>query len=582
MVLQNKHKAKASRRYNAAKNQDSTPEKRVGRRGHPSSSLPPSSLPRLDHPDDDESGSGEDQEGEDRGSEEEEEPQDPNFPSLKAASVSSPPDHSRPRPKWAPLQAPTEGRYARRQLTESKAAALDRIEAQKDPRLDKQEEGEEEAEPEVDLSGILAKVAALDVDAPSQAGVASHLASQVRENETAEEIEKDIDHSLDWLHQKEVERQKLKGRGGWSEEYDGKKDKRALASGVRGERLDLDVDSKGNKIDWEEMKRQKEKAEAVRALKARFQGRALGERERKQATRTRKVPVLDIGHHDVGKDKSKGDQKDPPSLLPGSKTESAVGTSNDSLTASSTSVTSKVETPSTSTPSLTWSKRSDSLLSSPSSAGTGGTSASSSSYSSSAAAASASNPSRSSSFSINFNRRSSNGQRPGGISNIDSFLASINSNGQPSPPLASSSSILSSRLGVSSPSNSTRPLRSGSNSSSSNPPSEIKPEAVPNPKSPPPVLQRTSSSNSSSAASSIKSSSRFNDDRRPPSTRETGAETETTTTTTTTGQTNFYFEEKSGRYSPSFKHARDPNSNADKGGGKDISMLESFLDEMLG
>ncbi|EPQ32182.1 uncharacterized protein PFL1_00379 [Pseudozyma flocculosa PF-1] len=304
MVLQNKYKARASRRYNNTKGESTQhgepPQKPGFRQRHFrrfGSQLGPSG--KDDGHDDGEgsnSGSEEDHSGsdqEDGGDSDDDddgddEVHDPRFPSLeKAAAAGQASSKQQGKAttdgdKTAPPSG--RGKFSRRKLGESNAARIARLEAEKDPHL----EGSDD-EPEIDISALVARVKALDPNAHTQAGVSADIAAHRAERETASDVENDIDHSLAWLHEREMQRQKAKGRAGWK---DGRPD--AKRSDSHAEMKDVDLE--GNKIDYEAIKREKEKAEALRALKARFQGRALGERESK-AARARPVPSIKIGPH---------------------------------------------------------------------------------------------------------------------------------------------------------------------------------------------------------------------------------------------------------------------------------------------
>lgn len=263
MVLQNKFKARASRRYNKTHGEGTSTAKPNHRQKQPRQ-------PGISETQQD----GSDDSGSDPTSDEEE---DLDFPSLAKAAEAT--DSTKDQEEQDDPSNPSSGRYARRKMGESRLAMMERLEAAKDPRL----EAEEEPEPEVDLSGLLAKVAALGDSGASQAGIAQEIAKHRAAHETASDVEQDIDHSLAYLHEKERQRQKAKGRGGADEH-----NKPALVESV-------DMNSE----DVEAMKKDKEKAEAVRALKARFQGRDLGERERSDA-KSRNAPSLKIGSKSSG------------------------------------------------------------------------------------------------------------------------------------------------------------------------------------------------------------------------------------------------------------------------------------------
>ncbi|KAJ1027917.1 hypothetical protein NDA13_003370 [Ustilago tritici] len=292
MVLQNKYKAKASRRYNNSK--ATTDDAELG------SSKPGSSKPgfrqrftnkhRRPHAtqlaqDGEEDGSdadsddGDGEEGSLSGSDGEDDNTD--FPSLaKAASTPNGTTAAPAKDNEDDPSNPNRGKYARHRLGESKLARLERLEAAKDPRLP----DDQEPEPEVDISSLVARVAALGDSAATQAGLAEEIARSRAQHETASDVENDIDHSLAYLHEKERQRQKAKGR---TTSHTSDSNHKVVADAVQ-----VDVD--GNPIDYEALKKEKEKAEAVRALKARFQGHDVGERSRSDA-KPRAVPSIHIG-----------------------------------------------------------------------------------------------------------------------------------------------------------------------------------------------------------------------------------------------------------------------------------------------
>lgn len=263
MVLQNKFKARASRRYNK------THGSATDGAGSSKNAQRRKQIPTEAGEPQDVDGYASDHSSADSASDEEE---DPNFPSLAKASEA--PKAVTPEIAEDPSN-PASGKYARRKLGESRLAMMERLEAAKDPRL----EAEVEPEPEVDLSALMAKVAALGPSGASQAGITQEIARHRAAHETVSDVEQDIDHSLSYLHDKERQRQIAKGRGGAEE----------TTKPITVEHVDL------NSEDMEAMKKDKEKAEAVRALKARFQGRGLGERERKDKAST--APSLTIGPH---------------------------------------------------------------------------------------------------------------------------------------------------------------------------------------------------------------------------------------------------------------------------------------------
>ncbi|KAJ1030079.1 hypothetical protein NDA16_000992 [Ustilago loliicola] len=270
MVLQNKYKAKASRRYNNSK--ASTDDAEPGsskpgfrqrfanrhRRQNESQSTQSDGeeASDADSDDDEDEDEDEDEEGALSGSDEEDGNTD--FPSLaKAAATSNGTTTTAAQTEDDDSSNPNRGKYARRRLGESKLARLERLEAAKDPRLP----DDEEPEPEVDISGLVARVAALGDAASTQAGLSEEIARSRAQHETASDVENDIDHSLSYLHEKERQRQKAKGRAA----------AQAPEANNRVFAEALEVDADGNPIDYEALKKEKEKAEAVRALKARFQ-----------------------------------------------------------------------------------------------------------------------------------------------------------------------------------------------------------------------------------------------------------------------------------------------------------------------
>ncbi|CBQ68039.1 conserved hypothetical protein [Sporisorium reilianum SRZ2] len=303
MVLQNKYKAKASRRYNSRKPSTGDAE--------PSSSKPGYRQRFADKHNrnnglngshggeqeadgdqdeqDDDSQQGSIGSGDEEEVEEEEEEGDAEFPSLAKAAATS--DLSQALRSEQDASNPSRGKYARRKLGESKLARLERLEAAKDPRLP----DDQEPEPEVDISNLVARVAALGDSASTQAGVAEEIARSRGQHETASDVENDIDHSLAYLHEKERQRQKAKGRGGEVQSPAGEATTVALEA--------LNVDADGNAIDYEALQKEKEKADAVRALKARFQGHGVGERQRPDA-KPRSVPSIQIGPHAASSSKS--------------------------------------------------------------------------------------------------------------------------------------------------------------------------------------------------------------------------------------------------------------------------------------
>ncbi|SPO21229.1 uncharacterized protein UTRI_00706 [Ustilago trichophora] len=313
MVLQNKYKAKASRRYNSAKGSTEDGKEagsskpgyrhRFAKRHHGHAS---GSTSHRDGADGGSSGSGSSDDGEQgdatSGSDEEEEV-NAEFPSLAKAAATSGPTQL-PKVDEDPSN-PSRGKYARRRLGESKLARLERLEAAKDPRLP----DDEEPEPEVDISQLVARVAALGDSAHTQAGIAAEIARSRGQNETASDVENDIDHSLAYLHEKERQRQKAKGQGVPDE-----------SRRVTFEQQDA-VDAEGNAIDLAALQKEKEKAEAVRALKARFQGHGVGERSRPDGKPPRSIPSIHIGPNGSG------------TASPSPSTAAATGTLSDSLTA---------------------------------------------------------------------------------------------------------------------------------------------------------------------------------------------------------------------------------------------------------
>ncbi|TKY90852.1 hypothetical protein EX895_000850 [Sporisorium graminicola] len=319
MVLQNKYKAKASRRYNS--------EKATTEHTEPSSSKPGyrtrfankygrnnNGLNRS-HDGQQQADSDSDSQDGSIGSSDEDEDGDAEFPSLAKAAAASDPSQA-PRPEQD-ASNPSRGKYARRKLGESKLARLERLEAAKDPRLP----DDEEPEPEVDISNLVARVAALGDSASTQAGIAEEIARSRGQHETASDVENDIDHSLAYLHEKERQRQKAKGRGGAVHSPPDEARKAALEA--------LNVDADGNAIDYEALQKEKEKAEAVRALKARFQGHGVGERQRQDA-KTRTVPSIQIGPHAASPSSSKSSSGES---MPSTDGAPATGTLSDSLAA---------------------------------------------------------------------------------------------------------------------------------------------------------------------------------------------------------------------------------------------------------
>lgn len=291
MVLQNKYKAKASRRYNSSKGATDDTEagsskpgyrhKFANKHAHASTSQAHRQANGSETAEDEEaqdSVSGSDDDDQD----EEDEDGNAEFPSLaKAATASTSSTTQSSKLEDDDPSNPSRGKYARRRLGESKLARLERLEAAKDPRLP----DDEEPEPEVDISNLVARVAALGDSAGTQAGMAEQIARSRGQHETASDVENDIDHSLAYLHEKERQRQKAKGHGGAAQSPD---------EGRRVTFEALEVDADGNAIDLEALKKEKEKAEAVRALKARFQGHGVGERSRSDS-KPRSVPSIQIG-----------------------------------------------------------------------------------------------------------------------------------------------------------------------------------------------------------------------------------------------------------------------------------------------
>lgn len=292
MVLQNKYKAKASRRYNSAKGSTEDGKEagsskpgyrhRFAKKHHGHAS---GSTSHRDGGDGGSSGSGsshDDEEGDAISGSNEEEEDNAEFPSLAKAAATSDPTQA-PKVDEDPSN-PSKGKYARRRLGESKLARLERLEAAKDPRLP----DDEEPEPEVDISQLVARVAALGDSANTQAGIAAEIDRSRGQNETASDVENDIDHSLAYLHEKERQRQKAKGQGVPDE-----------SRKVTFEQQDV-VDAEGNAIDLAALQKEKEKAEAVRALKARFQGHGVGERSRPDGKPPRSIPSIHIGPNGSG------------------------------------------------------------------------------------------------------------------------------------------------------------------------------------------------------------------------------------------------------------------------------------------
>lgn len=300
MVLQNKYKAKASRRYNSSKasTDDADPSSskpgyrhRFANKHGRKNGLSTSHDGQQESDDDDDEDDS--QEGSVGSSQEED--GDAEFPSLAKAAATS--DSSRPLKSEQGPSIPSRGKYARRKLGESKLARLERLEAAKDPRLP----DDEEPEPEVDISNLVARVAALGDSAGTQAGIAEEIARSRGQHETASDVENDIDHSLAYLHEKERQRQKAKGRGGAV--HSPLPDE---ASKVALEALNVDAD--GNAINYEELQKEKEKAEAVRALKARFQGHGVG--ERRADGKARAAPSIQIGPQAASSSKTASSETD--------------------------------------------------------------------------------------------------------------------------------------------------------------------------------------------------------------------------------------------------------------------------------
>ncbi|KDN44685.1 hypothetical protein K437DRAFT_274474 [Tilletiaria anomala UBC 951] len=137
------------------------------------------------------------------------------------------------------------------------------------------------SEPEVDISGLVERVKQLDTSRAHKNTVSLGFAEQ----EEAEDIEEDIDHSLAYLKGREQQRRKGKGHGV-------EDDWIASAAGKGGvdDRQITHEERQRLAEETEEMLKEKEKAEALRALKERFLGRAIGERESKART-----AILDPG-----------------------------------------------------------------------------------------------------------------------------------------------------------------------------------------------------------------------------------------------------------------------------------------------
>ncbi|GAK62029.1 uncharacterized protein PAN0_001c0226 [Moesziomyces antarcticus] len=281
MVLQNKYKAKASRRYNSQKGEANDAEAGSSKPGYRQrfANKHRRSASAGGGPAEEESESGSGEDDEDHSGDSEDDDKDKDFPSLaNAASGSQTNTASEDDPS-----NPTRGKYARRRLGESKLARLERLEAAKDPRLP----DDEEPEPEVDISNLVARVAAMGDLASTQAGLAEQIARSRAQNETASDVENDIDHSLAYLHERERQRQKAKGRGGADGDEASKHAAEALAAEADGEPIDLEA-----------LRKEKEKADAVRVLKARFQGHGVGEKRRPDA-KPRVAPSIQIGPHAV-------------------------------------------------------------------------------------------------------------------------------------------------------------------------------------------------------------------------------------------------------------------------------------------
>ncbi|KAK0568073.1 hypothetical protein OC861_002317 [Tilletia horrida] len=266
MVLQNKYKARASARYNAERGGSGrgTSGGRGGSRGRGRGGRG-RGAGWGGHADDDGDGQdGTDQDGEedDEDGDEDHDAENVAFPSLHAsASASQSAASSSRREEKVP------SKYAKRKL-ESNAWRYKQDETEDNP--------DAEPEPEVDLSALFARVAKLDssknavitIGAPS-----SSSQSKAETVETAEDIEADIDHSLAYLYERERARERARTGRATEQGGSGGNHVVEVASMTAKERARMEQEA-------EEMKADKEKADALRALKERFQGRATGERAR--------------------------------------------------------------------------------------------------------------------------------------------------------------------------------------------------------------------------------------------------------------------------------------------------------------
>lgn len=170
MVLQNKYKARASRRYNAARGgtSDGRGRGRGGGRGGMQRRLDPAAFPSLP---------GQESDAEEEGDEEEGEDDD-----------SDTSDQKHQRAKYAP-----------RKLTSNSW----RYEEPSKDKIEGEEGAEEEEEPEVDLSGLLERVAKLDSSKTSKALSSEQAAKSALDTDAA-----DVDASLLYLLDRQKQRER--------------------------------------------------------------------------------------------------------------------------------------------------------------------------------------------------------------------------------------------------------------------------------------------------------------------------------------------------------------------------------------
>ncbi|KAK0537840.1 hypothetical protein OC834_000659 [Tilletia horrida] len=314
MVLQNKYKARASAKYNAGRGSaGATRGTRGGRgRGGRGGGRGRGGYARFgDEPDGEEhDGIGEGEDGdegdgdEEEGEGEDEKAEDAAFPTLQASAARAGSSSGRGG-KLGTDADRVPSKYARRKI-ESNAWRYKADEAEGDP--------DAEPEPEVDLSALFARVAKLDSSKNAVitlgAGPQASASSASEQAETAEEIEADIDHSLAYLYERERARERARtGRA------------REGQAGLAGNSNVVDVASlsaeerQKMEAEAEEMKADKEKADALRALKERFQGRAIGERVKTSNVR-RLVSTTPAGPASVsGSDPSSRDRGPKPAHL---------------------------------------------------------------------------------------------------------------------------------------------------------------------------------------------------------------------------------------------------------------------------